>query len=86
MSVVDDTITTMTNADTVIDSAILYVQSVPAQTQAAIDAALAGGATAAQLAPLVALQAEQASKVSALQAALLANTPTPTLAAARKAQ
>jgi hypothetical protein len=74
MSILDDTIATMTDTDTVLDSALIYIQSVPAMTQAAIDKALAGGATAAQLAPLVALQAEQQTKSQAVKAALVAGT------------
>lgn len=57
------------------DSATLLINGIAARIQAAVDAAIAGGATAAELAPV---QAEvDALKVSsdALSAAVVANTP-----------
>lgn len=74
-SVVDDAIAAMTQATTVEDGAIAFINSVPAMIQAAIDKATNGGATAAQLAPFVALNTDLTAKSDALQAALLANTP-----------
>lgn len=75
MAIVDDTIAEMTDCNTVLDSALVYINSVPAQTQAAIDKALAGGATAAQLEPFVQLAADQKAKSDAVKAALVVNTP-----------
>ena len=75
MAIIDDTIATMTDTDTVLDSALVYIQSVPGMIQAAVDAAVAGGATAAQLAPLTQLVADTKTKSDAVKAALVANTP-----------
>lgn len=67
----------MTKADTVIDGAIIYIKAQPGLTQAAVDAALANGATAAQLQPVLDLVAVQKAKVQEMADALTANTPTP---------
>ncbi len=74
-AVLDDTIATMTAAETVEESAVAFINGVPALIQAAIDKAVAGGATAAQLAPLTQLNSDLTAKSDALRAALVANTP-----------
>ncbi len=84
--VVDDTIAAMTNAVTLMDGYIVFAKGVPALIQTAVDKALAGGATAAQLAPLTDLIAQLTTREADMTAAVLANTPTPTLAAAKKAK
>lgn len=65
----------VTNATTVMASASALIRGIAARVQAAVDAALANGATADQLAPV---QAEaDALKASAtdLSAAITENTP-----------
>ncbi len=69
--IIDD----MTEADTVMDAAIIFIQGVPSLIQAAVDAALANGATAEQLQPVSDLAAVTKAKADALQAAL--NPPLP---------
>ena len=73
--VIDDLVTAVAAEDTVVNSAIVYIKSVPGLIQAAVDRAVAGGATAAQLAPLTGLVSDLQAKSAALQAALTANTP-----------
>lgn len=73
-------------SDTVFDSAVAFINGVPGLISAAVAQALAGGATAAQLAPVTAVATDIKAKSDAIQAALTANTPTPTPAAARKAR
>jgi len=65
----------ITNATTVEDSAVAFINGVPGLVQAAVDAALANGATAAQLQPVTDLGAQLQAKSDALQAAIVANTP-----------
>jgi hypothetical protein len=74
---VDNVVAAVAASDTVVNSAIVYINSVPQLIQTAVTAALNGGATAAELAPLTALVTDLQAKSSALQAALTANTPTP---------
>lgn len=78
MSALDDKITDLTDAvtaeDTVVDSAITFIQGVPALVQAAKDAALAAGATETQLAALTNLKTGLDAKSQALKDALTANT------------
>ncbi len=62
---------------TIIEGATTFILGVPALIQTAIDAALAGGATASQLAPVQAVADDLTSKAQALQAAMLAGTPNP---------
>ncbi len=76
----------ITATNTVIDGAIVYVQSVPGLITAAVDAAIAGGATAAQLQPVSDLAATLKTKADALAAAMTANTPQPPLTPAQKAK
>ena len=75
--IVDAAIAQMTSTDTVLDSAIVYVNAVPKAIQAAVDAALAGGATAADLKPVSDLVTVMQGKSDALVAAIAANTPSP---------
>lgn len=76
-AVIDQTIQTVTEADTVIDGAVVFINSVPTLIQNAVSQALSNGATAAELQPLTQLSTDLKSKSDALKAALLANTPTP---------
>lgn len=73
--IVDDVISAVTAADTVIDSATALVNSIPTLIQDAVTKALAGGATAAQLAPFTDLISQVQAKSAALSAAVVANTP-----------
>jgi NAD(P)H-flavin reductase len=68
--VLQDLIDEMTNAQTVEESAIIFIQGVPGMIQTAIDAALANGATAAELAPVAAVGTDLKAKSDALAAAL----------------
>jgi hypothetical protein len=69
-TVLEDTIATMTDAETVMDAAVVFIDGVPAALQKAVDEALNGGATAAQIAPFVALNTEFTAKAAALKKAL----------------
>lgn len=62
----------------VLDSATVFINGVPGLIQAAVDKAIAGGATAAQLAPLSQLASDMKAKSDALTAAIAANSPAPT--------
>ena len=75
--VIDATIQAMTNANTVLDAAIIYVADVPRLLQQAVDAAMNNGATAAQLEPVSALGTTLTAKADALVQAMAANTPSP---------
>lgn len=75
--VIDAVISEMTNATTVEDSAIAFINGVPGMIAAAVAAALENGATAEQLQPVADLGTALQAKSDALQAALTANTPTP---------
>jgi hypothetical protein len=86
MSAFDDLVAAESAADTVYDSAVTFINGVPALIAAAVAAAQAAGATPAQLAQIVAVQNDIQNKSAAIQAALTANTPTPTPQAARKAK
>ncbi len=59
----------------VVDSAVQFIGGVKGMIDAAVASALAGGATAAQLAPFTDLSAQMAAKDKALSDAILANTP-----------
>lgn len=59
----------------VVDSARTWIEGSVARIQVAVDAALALGATAAELQPLTDEIALQTSKAAAVSAAILANTP-----------
>ncbi len=71
---IDALVTQVTASEDVIASATLLINGIPVLLQAAIDKALAGGATAAQLAPLTALNTDLKAKSDALAAAVAANT------------
>ena len=58
-------------------SAVTFINGVPGLISAAVTAALAGGATAAQLAPLSTLAANLQTSAAAITAAIAANAPTP---------
>lgn len=73
--VLDALASSVTATTDVISSAVTLINGIAARIQAAVDAALAGGATADQLAPVQAeVDALNASK-DALAAAVAANTP-----------
>ena len=57
------------------DSATLLINGFAARVQAAVDAAIAGGATAAQLAPVQDEVTAMKRSADALSAAVVANTP-----------
>ena len=73
MSALDDKLKSLTDAETaeavVVAKAIALLQGIPAQIQAAVDAALAAGATAAQLASLDSLKTAIDSDTAGLTAA-----------------
>lgn len=73
--VIDQLTTEVTNADTVMDSATALINGFAGMLQAAVDAALANGATAEQLQPLSDLGNTLQTKSDALAAAVQANTP-----------
>ncbi len=56
------------------DSAIALINGIAARVQAAVDAAIANGATAAELAPVQAEADALSAKADALGAAVAANT------------
>jgi ABC-type transporter Mla subunit MlaD len=74
----------VTNIETVADSAIALINGIAASVQAAVDAALAGGATAADLAPVQAEVDSLNAKATDLAAAVTANTPAPPPATFKK--
>ncbi len=61
--------------DGVIDSAVIFINGSQARMDAAVQAALAGGATAADLKPITDEIALQKSKAQVLADAIVANTP-----------
>lgn len=79
MSVLDDKIaalqTEVANNTTVEKSALALIQGFKAQLDAAVQAALAAGASATQLQGLTDLQTALAANDSELAAAVAANTP-----------
>lgn len=72
-SVLDPLVSDVTDAVGVMDSATTLINGFQAKLAAAIAAALAGGATAAELAPLTALDTDLKAKSGALSAAVAAN-------------
>ncbi len=62
-------------AKTVDDSAIALLNGIPGLISTAVTAALANGATAAQLAPLTDLVTTLGNETDSLAAAVTANTP-----------
>lgn len=81
MSKLDDSITALQDQvakDTAVESsAITLINGIAARVQAAVDAALAAGATPAQLQSLTDLGTALSTSSAALAAAVAANTPTP---------
>jgi hypothetical protein len=69
--VIDD----VTEATTIAESTLTFVNGVPALIDAAVKAAVGLGATAAELAPVAQLGKDLKAKSEAIQAAILANTP-----------
>jgi hypothetical protein len=61
--------------DTVFDSAVTFITGVPALIQAAVDKAIANGATPAQLAAVQGVVTDLRAKSQAIQDAITANTP-----------
>ena len=78
MSALDDAITALTNEvteeTTVEQSALTLIQGIPALIASAVTAALAAGATPAQLKSITDLQAKLAANDSELAAAVAAGT------------
>lgn len=74
---VDTVVAEITQANTVIDGAIVYVASIPKLIADAVTAAIANGATAAELQPVSDLGASLKAKSDALVQAIAANTPSP---------
>lgn len=72
---VDDVIAKVRETETVLDSALAYIQAVPGLIRDAVTAAVANGATAEELAPLTTLSSELQAKATAVKDALVANTP-----------
>lgn len=68
---------TVTAQNTVVASVLALVQGIPALIDAAVQKALAAGATPAQLAAIEAVSASVKANDDALAAAVAANTPTP---------
>ncbi len=81
MSQLDDTITALvakvTAEDTVIDSAVVLVNGIPALIQTAVAAAIAAGATPAQLQAFTDLGTTIDAKAGELSTAVAANAPAP---------
>lgn len=67
---------TVRNTNGVIDSAIAFVNGVPGLIQAAVEQALANGATAEELAPFTVLEADLEAKATDLANAIASN-PSP---------
>lgn len=73
---IDDLVASVALMDVAVDSAIALLNGISQRIADAIAAALAGGATAAELAPLVKLNDDVKAKTTALSDAIFANTPT----------
>lgn len=71
--VVGELAQTVTDTVGVINSAIALINGIAARIKAAVDAAIANGATEAELAPLVALETELENQKNSLAAAVAAN-------------
>jgi len=70
--ILDDLTAAVTKTEGVEDSAIAFIQGVPALIQAAVDKAIGNGATEAQLAPFAQLSTDMVAKADALAAAIVA--------------
>jgi hypothetical protein len=73
--VLDDLKAAVDKATTVEASAVALISGIGARIQAAVDAAIAGGATAEQLAPVQAEADALNASADQLSAAVVANTP-----------
>ncbi len=73
--IVDDVVAQVAATVGVEASAITFINSVPTLISTAVTAAIANGATAAQLAPLTKVVSDLKTSAGALQAALTANAP-----------
>lgn len=73
--VLADLIAEVQAAETIEASASALIAGIPARIQAAVDAAVANGATAAELAPLTDLVTALKASDQALSDAVVANTP-----------
>lgn len=72
---VDDLVAAVAAKDTVDDSVMVYIAGVPKLVTDAVTAAMANGATAAELAPITAVIADLQARGTAMAAAIVANTP-----------
>lgn len=71
--VIDQTITQIQQTEGVIDSAVALINSIGTMITNAVNAALANGATAEELAPVSAVVTDLKAKTDALAAAVAAN-------------
>ncbi|MES2366996.1 MAG: hypothetical protein V4563_14065 [Pseudomonadota bacterium] len=69
-SLIDET----ADVESVLDSATTFITGVPALIDTAVKAAVANGATEAELKPLAQLSADLKTKADAVKAAIAANT------------
>jgi hypothetical protein len=72
---IDNLVAAVAAEDTVIASAITLINGIAGMISTAIAAALAGGATAAQLSALTAVATDVTAQAAAISAAVVANTP-----------
>jgi hypothetical protein len=75
MALIDEIQADIEAATTVVDSATAFITGVPTLIQAAVQAAIANGATAAQLQPVADVANVLEARAAALSAAIVANTP-----------
>lgn len=68
----------ITKAETVMESATALINGFQARLDAAVQQALANGATAEELGPVIQFSADLGAKADALSAAVVANTPAAT--------
>jgi len=73
--VIDDLVAQATANESVEDSAVIVLNGLQAQIAAAVQTALANGATAAQLAAVTQVSTDLKAHADALAAAVAANTP-----------
>lgn len=74
-AVIDQVVADVKAEHAVIDSAIVLLNGIAGRIDAAVQEALANGATEAELAPLTDLSAEVKAKTQQLADAVVANTP-----------
>jgi len=73
--VIDDLVAQATVNESVEDSAVIVLNGLQARIDAAVQAALAGGATADQLSAVTQISTDLKSHADAMAAAVAANTP-----------